>query len=210
MLERNRSHLTHLTIRAIVFTAEEVLQFFLCVPPVTTLEVEDAKILHRRTGVYLVLKSLIAPLQQLHQAEDCDEGNELENLGDDGDDSEDEENLDKGKKEMNVEIPSGKCLLPRLSDLRLVIRPRNRLLLELVHSRWKPFSRAMGSSSRDSDEVCVCLQKLSVRYPGKAGERARKRLEVLQENLVKFKEDGMGVEIQYLDLEKLPLNLDLT
>ena len=42
----------------------------------------------------------------------------------------------------------------------------------------------------DSDGSFVCLQKLSVQYPGEAGEREMRRLEALQESLEMFKQGG--------------------
>ncbi|KAE9409889.1 hypothetical protein BT96DRAFT_460356 [Gymnopus androsaceus JB14] len=153
MLGRSPSaRLTHLTIRTIYLTFDELCRLFLCVPSVTALELEESTRLHYGTGVYLVLKSLIAPPHRSqraeeYQAEDCDEVMDLKNHGecvdetDDDNDGENEDDLDGGDKETDIEVLEGQCLLPRLKDLHLVIRPRNRLLLELVRSRWKPSLR---------------------------------------------------------------------
>lgn len=117
---------------------------------------------------------------------------------DDDNDGENEDDLDGGDKETDIEVLEGQCLLPRLKDLHLVIRPRNKLLLELVRSRWKPSLRNEETSRSDSNNVSVCLQTLSVRYPGEVGKRARRRLEALQKRLEKLQEDGMGVEVNFL------------
>ncbi|KAE9410236.1 hypothetical protein BT96DRAFT_847016 [Gymnopus androsaceus JB14] len=63
MLERSPSRLTHLSMHFIPLTSNELLRLFLCVPLVTTLEVEEPQEPHTtgRPDVSLVLKSLVAP-----------------------------------------------------------------------------------------------------------------------------------------------------
>ncbi|KAE9400936.1 hypothetical protein BT96DRAFT_619497 [Gymnopus androsaceus JB14] len=178
MLERSPSRLTHLSMHFIPLTSNELLRLFLCVPLVTTLEVEEPKEKYTsESDVSLVLKSLVASCSS-----DCmeDHGGEAE--------------VDMDNDE---EAPTnGQCLLPCLKDLRLVIRPCTTILLELVRSRWRPSLLIAESSSGIGDnianEVCVCLQKISIRCLGEDGEGM---LEDLQERLKEFKQDGMSVEV---------------
>lgn len=201
MLERSNSQLTHLTIHFMQFTPEDLLRLFICVPLVTTLEVEESEESHPRVGVRLVLKALIAPLLPQEQVELLDQAQAPENqvsIRDEGeadmdDDREDEENLDDDK-DADIETPNGRCLLPCLNDLRLVIRPRSKLLLNLVRSRWRPSLLTMANPPSESDGM-VCLKKLSIRYPGQVREGALRRLDALREHLKVFREEGMSVEV---------------
>ncbi|KAE9395552.1 hypothetical protein BT96DRAFT_1021895 [Gymnopus androsaceus JB14] len=174
MLERGSSRLTHLSIHFIPLTSIELHRLFLCVPLVTTLEVEEPPKPHTsRPDVSMVLKSLVAPS------------------------SSDDEGVHGGEAEVGVDKDEeARCLLPRLEDLRLVTQSCTMMLLELVRSRWRPSLLTADNSSGLEDtmanDACVCLQKISIRC---LGEDEEERLEVLQERLKEFKEEGLSVEV---------------
>ncbi|KAE9402165.1 hypothetical protein BT96DRAFT_562337 [Gymnopus androsaceus JB14] len=67
MLERSHSRLTHLTIHFIPFISAGLLRLFLSVPSVTTLEIKEPPF-HNKT-LYLVLRSLVTPVERDAQAE---------------------------------------------------------------------------------------------------------------------------------------------
>ncbi|KAE9409918.1 hypothetical protein BT96DRAFT_460983 [Gymnopus androsaceus JB14] len=168
MLERSRSPLTHLTIHSVPFTSAELLQLLLCVSSVTTLDLEepDTATYYHQT-VYLVLKYLAAP----HHCDQHDarmEHNGHDHLTNEGDDDEEELELSDSEED-DIAVPEGHCLLPRLKDLTVVIRPRNALLLKLIRSRWRPSllehsqqSQTSDNSRNSSAEPCTCLQKLRI------------------------------------------------
>lgn len=184
MLERSHRHLTHLSLLTINFPPDQLLRLFSCVPTVAVLDFEESP----DSGVYLVLKALIAPLQE----------NELDALDEDNDEvtlnSEDQVHETDGLKLGwdGDDFPAGLSLLPRLKELNLVTRSRNKLLLQLVRSRWKPSSLLVSSDDDSGSEACVCLQTLRVKYPG---TRALKRLKALEKSLHKFEKAGMVVEV---------------
>lgn len=208
MLERNHRHLTHLFLHSIKFASDQLVRLFLCVPTVTVLDLEESWF--DNTSVYLVLKALIVPLQQ-NQLEEpdkerdnerdndemsSDSGDEEEDESEFGwDDGEDEKSLDLKDKARNIEVFEGQCLLPRLEELNLVIRPRNTLLLQLVRSRWRPTSLPVPSDDGSHFMACVCLQTLRIKYPGAPRTMALGRLWALKRSLSGFKKDGMVVDV---------------
>ncbi|KAE9409977.1 hypothetical protein BT96DRAFT_984303 [Gymnopus androsaceus JB14] len=119
---------------------------------------------------------------------------------DDADDGEDEENLDRSDKETaDIEAPEGQCLLPRLKELNLMIRPRKELLLKVVRSRWRPVSLAgsdhVNLSRNDDSTACVCLQTVRITHPAFPRKKTLTRLKALHESLRWFKKQGMEVEV---------------
>ncbi|KAJ3741536.1 hypothetical protein DFH05DRAFT_1578639 [Lentinula detonsa] len=136
MLERSPTNLTSLSLRLRVesFSIKRVLHLFSYMPLLTELEVGENW--DQKGSIYPILKSLIAPQTSEAIMGEMDEnGGGLEELSDD---KEDEADLDKDDKEDDTEIPEGLCLLPKLTKLRLIIRPRPKLLLKLLRSRWRP------------------------------------------------------------------------
>ncbi|KAJ3979640.1 hypothetical protein F5890DRAFT_1478375 [Lentinula detonsa] len=123
-------------------------------------------------------------------------------------DMEDEAELDKDDKEDDTEIPEGVCLLPNLMKLRLIIRPRPKLLLKILHSRWRPALLSPKSgrfSSQESNRLevvpdhgkCVCLRSFQLAYPGYVISNTMiLRLIAFRRSLESFKNNGMDVKVE--------------
>lgn len=211
MVERSKSsRLTHLSIHFMRFNSDQLLRLFLCVPTVTILDLEESLGASNTTGVYLVLKALIAPhqepqLEEPDQDRDDERTLEFEDVEEDvseleSDDEEDEDTLDFG----NMEVHDGLCLLPRLKELNLVVfRLRNDLLLQLVRSRWKHSSLLVPGEDNSGSTACVRLQMLRIKYSGVPGRvalgrrRALGRLRMLEKSLYRFEKAGMAVDVSY-------------
>ncbi|KAJ3899453.1 hypothetical protein F5879DRAFT_509983 [Lentinula edodes] len=204
MIEHSYPHLTHLTLDQTFFTAEQLLQLFLSMSSITYLNTCE-------TGVNLALELLIAPghRDQPRQHIGDNEGtketeNLLEGYNSNDDESEDGE-LDIGVNA--IEVPEGKCLLPKLQNLELVLpyRLRGTLLLAFLRSRWKPLPQMEVSSptltedpqglSDIDQKTCVSLQKLCLRYTYLDEERDLEKLQILQRSLDPFRSEGMDIEV---------------
>ncbi|KAJ3978963.1 hypothetical protein F5890DRAFT_1559390 [Lentinula detonsa] len=184
MLERSPTNLTSLSLSLRVESLS-IKHMFSYMPLLTELQVGERW--GQKGTVYPILKSLIAP-----QTSDADMGVMDEDRGglDDLPDSEeDEANLDKDDKEDDTEIPEGVCVLPNLTKLRLFIRPRPKLLLKLLRSRWRPSSlppKPGRFSSQESNRLEVVPDH---------GHYKAAALKVFRQSLESFKNDGMDVEV---------------
>ncbi|KAJ3741529.1 hypothetical protein DFH05DRAFT_1545485 [Lentinula detonsa] len=204
MLERSSTNLTSLSLRlpAASFSINRVLHVFSHMPLLTELELGEFQWWRQKRSVYPILKSLIAS-----QTFDANMGGMDEDGGgleESSNDEEDEAELDKDDKEDDTEIPEGVCLLPNLTKLRLIIRPRPKLLLKLLRSRWRPSLLPPKSgrfSSQESNRLevvpdhgqCVCLRSFHLRdsrYP-----KNKLALRALRRSLESFKNDGMDVTV---------------
>lgn len=202
ILERSFRDLTHLSLRNIEFLPGQLLRLFLCVPTVTVLDLKEYP-KRDSSDVYLVLRGLIAPRQK-GELEEPDNDEDNDEMTSDSEDPVYESDtvkllcdaedmfLDCGVK---FDFPEGLLLLPRLKELNLVIRPRNKLLLQLVRSRWRPSVLLVPSDDVSGSGDCVCLQTLRMKYPGDPMPRALKRLRELEKSLYRFKKAGMVVEV---------------
>ncbi|KAH7877049.1 uncharacterized protein C8R40DRAFT_1264269 [Lentinula edodes] len=179
MLDRSSANnLTHLSLRYVSFSLDHLLPLFSCTPSITDLEVVE--VMDQLRGVYPILKLLI-----------CEDGG-----GEPGDVVfEDQEDIDQvDKAEDFIQVRSKACLLPKLENLHLVIRPRNQLLYTLVHSRWR-----LGTSDLSSQGQPVCLKSFYLRYPlqnmSLLETRAPRDLDALRRSLERFKKEGLNVQI---------------
>ncbi|KAJ3982236.1 hypothetical protein F5890DRAFT_1530900, partial [Lentinula detonsa] len=202
MLERSPTNMTSLSFRFPVasFSINRVLHVFSHMPLLTELEVGEWW--DQKRSIYPILKSLIAPQTSEAVMEDMDEdGGGLEELSDD---EEDEADLDKDDRENEFEIPEGVCLFPNLTELRVIIRPRPKLLSKLLRSRWRPSLLSPKSerfSSQESNRLevvpdhgqCVCLRSFHLTDP--SYPRNETALRALRRSLESFKNDGMNVVV---------------
>ncbi|KAJ3997670.1 hypothetical protein F5050DRAFT_1711090 [Lentinula boryana] len=189
MLERSPTNLTSLSLslRVESFSIKRVRHMFSYMPLLTELEVGE--MWGQKGTVYPILKSLIAPQTSDAVMGEMDEdGGGLEELSDD---EEDEVDLDKDDREDDTEIPEGVCMLPNLTKLRLFIRPRPKLLLKLLRSRWRP-SPLPPKSGRFSSQESNRLEVV----PDHGHYTAALRLKVFRRSLESFKNDGMDVEVK--------------
>ncbi|KAJ4492124.1 hypothetical protein C8J55DRAFT_556520 [Lentinula edodes] len=199
MIEHGYPNLTHLTLDRTFLTAEQLLQLFLSMSSITYLKTW-------KTAVNLALELLIAPgyCDQPGQHIGNNEGRkERENAleGYNSNDDESEDGVDA------IEVPEGKCLLPKLQNLELVLpyRLRGNLLLAFLRSRWKPLPQMEVSSptltedpqglSDIDQKTCVSLQKLCLRYTYLDEERDLEKLQILQRSLDPFRSEGMDIEV---------------
>ncbi|KAJ3741537.1 hypothetical protein DFH05DRAFT_1506481 [Lentinula detonsa] len=203
MLERSPTNMTSLSFRFPVasFSINRVLHVFSHMPLLTELEVGEWW--DQKRSIYPILKSLIAPqTSEAVMGEMDEDGGGLEELSDD---EEDEADLDKDDRENEFEIPEGVCLLPNLTKLRVIIRPRPKLLLKLLRSRWRPSLLSPKSdrfSSQESNRLevvpdhgqCVCLRSFHLRDP--CDPRNKTALRALRRSLESFKNDGMNVVVK--------------
>ncbi|KAJ3806250.1 hypothetical protein EV368DRAFT_89002 [Lentinula lateritia] len=179
MLDRsNANNLTHLSLRYVSFSFDRLLPLFSCTPSITDLEVVE--VMGQLRGVYPILKLLICE----------DGGGEPEDVV-----FEDQEDIDQvDKAEDFIQVRSKACLLPKLENLCLMIRPRNELLYTLVHSRWRP-----GTSDLSSQGQPVCSKSFYLRYLLRnlslRGTRAPRHLDALRRSLERFKKEGLNVQI---------------
>ncbi|KAJ3715209.1 hypothetical protein C8R42DRAFT_726139 [Lentinula raphanica] len=204
MLERSQCDLTSLTLGlgyVEQLSTSHLLRLFSCTPLLAELEVQEYVTAKR--GTYSVLKSLVAPHSVGNPQRRNDEAIEMEMENEETANSseESEYNLDKHDKKDTTRVPEGVCLLPNMTKLRLIIRPRNQLLLELVRSRWRPALLKAGSLPGQEDDPdenghCVCLQSFHLQYPNSHAEHeVNQRLDLLRQSLQEFKNNGMNVEV---------------
>ncbi|KAJ4466735.1 hypothetical protein C8R41DRAFT_69127 [Lentinula lateritia] len=205
MIEHGYQNLTHLTLDRTFLTAEQLLQLFLSMSSITYLKTW-------KTAVNLALELLIAPGYRDQPGQHIgnnggrkERENMLEGYNSNDDESEDRE-VDIGVDA--IEVPEGKCLLPKLQNLELVLpyRLRGTLLLAFLRSRWKPLPQMEVSSptltedhpqglSDIGEKTCVSLQKLCLRYTYLDGERDLEKLQILQRSLDPFRSEGMDIEV---------------
>ncbi|KAJ3853114.1 hypothetical protein EV368DRAFT_81893 [Lentinula lateritia] len=203
MIEHGYPNLTHLTLDRTFLTAEQLLQLFLSMSSITYLKTCN-------TAVNLALKLLIAPgyRDQPGQHIGNNKGRkERENVleGYNSNDESEDGGADIGVDA--IEVPGGKCLLPKLQNLELVLpyRLRGTLLFSFLRSRWKPLPQMEVSSPTltkdpqglgDIDQkTCVSLQKLCLRYTYLDEERDLEKLQILQRSLDPFRSEGMDIEV---------------
>ncbi|KAJ4480656.1 hypothetical protein C8J55DRAFT_549463 [Lentinula edodes] len=206
MLEQSHSNLTHLTIRGILVEGpNELVHLLQCVSSVTSLELEDHYLIDDARTIRPVLILLVVPW---HSGE---EGLRVGNISDEDTPRSDEDSdCDPKPQELDYyKTPGEQCLLPRLRDFSLTIRPHRktlRTLLKVVHSRWIRPETASSSYSvnhqfvvPDTLQMCVCLKKLRVkstlvtRLPSRV---VTERFNGLQKDLEEFKKDGMEIDIE--------------
>ncbi|KAJ3732879.1 hypothetical protein DFJ43DRAFT_1153961 [Lentinula guzmanii] len=202
MLERSPTNMTSLSFHFPVasFSINRVLHVFSQMPLLTELQVGEWR--DQKRSIHPILKYLIAPqTSEAAMGEMDEDGGGLEELSDD---EEDEADLDKDDRENEFEIPEGVCLLPNLTKLRLIIRPRPKLLLKLLRSRWRPSLLSPKSerfSSQESNRLevvpdhgqCVCLRSFHLTDP--CYPKNKLTLRALRRSLESFKNDGMDVTV---------------
>ncbi|KAJ3828334.1 hypothetical protein F5880DRAFT_1608525 [Lentinula raphanica] len=209
-LGQTRCALTHLGIKNMSLDREDLLQLFRLVPSLTHLDVEESDALFCFTGTMGSVLELLAGHQHLDSQEAMSEISVDDNV-DDGEscdgsayevsesEEEDEDIFDvdgtlPGRSEDRSNIQE--LLLPQLLELDLVVlKPCNKLLLDVVRSRRPILKNSIGFST----ERGTCLRTLRVCQPSSSDENPvalSPQIEALCKSLEPFKEGGLTVEIK--------------
>ncbi|KAJ3831384.1 hypothetical protein F5878DRAFT_729666 [Lentinula raphanica] len=219
LLDQSQCALTSLSIKDVSIRYEELLQLCRRLPSLTHLDVKEPITIYRRANTMRWILELLATPRHpglqpegLHKAIVDEKPVSLSNDNNENLELEREDELDMGQQDHNAADADGylsyyekedynrnlrELLLPQLVELSLVLRPRNELLLDLVHSR-----RPMLEYSPESDPRTLtdraCLRKLHIRYPQPHSRNPKvlEHFKALQESLRLFEEGGLEVEIE--------------
>ncbi|KAJ3839918.1 hypothetical protein F5878DRAFT_724162 [Lentinula raphanica] len=196
ILDQDFCALTHLSIQAMLLRYDEVAELFRLVPSLTHLDAEESITRSRRLDTIRWILELLAgpqhpglPLAMATPEIDVDEDINSSFDSDDDSDMDEESNSDQvDEEDHNGDLQEP--LLPRLVALNLSMRPRNRLLLDVVRSRQQILEDTPGPRA--------CLQKLRIRHPHRFARywKISPHFEALQKSLEPFEERGLDVDIE--------------
>ncbi|KAJ3972158.1 hypothetical protein EV361DRAFT_160021 [Lentinula raphanica] len=194
-LDKPGCPLTCLTFKKMAIDRAKLLRLFRLVPSLTYLEAEELVTRVRFADIIGgILELLAAPwcssVDRDVDGESRDEESESEQV----DEDETDEEVFPLSRQSRSHSDLQELVLPQLAELHLGLRPRNKLLLDVVRSRRPILPES--NLEHSTDRACH-LRAVHIHYPY-SHVRSRvvfKQLEALQKKLKPFKEGGLDVEI---------------
>ncbi|KAJ3776346.1 hypothetical protein FB446DRAFT_818737, partial [Lentinula raphanica] len=202
LLDQDLCGLTHLSIHRMLLLYNEVLKLFRLVPSLTHLDVEEPSNRFRKADTMRWVLELLAGPQHPGLPEamatpeiDMDEDINSPFNHDDIDmaeewDSEQEDENGSDEEDHNSDLQE--LLLPRLVALNLTMRPRNKLLLDVVRSRQPILEDNPG------DRACLRTLRIRIRHSNGSARYPKipAHVEAFQKSLKPFEERGLDVDIE--------------
>ncbi|KAJ3976193.1 hypothetical protein EV361DRAFT_885038 [Lentinula raphanica] len=184
-LDRSHCVLTHLVLKFVSCNRAELLWLFKSVPSLTQLDVKEQFMLsHERNAMKWTLRLLVVG----HQYLGSQEAKATSEISDDEDGS---YSADEGSESEQDHNNLQELLLPQLAELNLDLRPRNKLLLDVVRSRRPVLENSLGDST---NRTCLQTLRIGCPDPHTIGPAISQQFEDLRKILEPFKEGGMNVE----------------